>query len=150
MSEIKVDTLTGKTTANDITVTVGATATQSLKLGLTKGLLNYNQITDTVTDSLNISSVSDDSTSIFTTTHINNHTDALYFPSTTPIVENGSSRGGGLFGISGDYNPVSSSASITTSTMKFESCRASSHVNGATATGGEYDRATVIVCGSLA
>ena len=30
MSEIKVDTLTGKTTANDITVTVGATATQSL------------------------------------------------------------------------------------------------------------------------
>ena len=27
MSEIKVDTLTGKTTANDITVTVGASAT---------------------------------------------------------------------------------------------------------------------------
>jgi hypothetical protein len=36
MSEIKVDNLTGKTTANDITVTVGATATQSLGQGLAK------------------------------------------------------------------------------------------------------------------
>ena len=33
MSEIKVDTLTGKTTAKTVTVTVGATATQSLEQG---------------------------------------------------------------------------------------------------------------------
>ena len=31
MSELKVDTLTGKTTAKTVTVTVGASATQSLE-----------------------------------------------------------------------------------------------------------------------
>ena len=43
MSEIKVDTLTGKTTANDITVTVGASATQSLEQGLAKAWLHLDQ-----------------------------------------------------------------------------------------------------------
>lgn len=61
MSEIKVDTLTGKTTANDITVTVGASATQSLQVGIIKAFseqdndspnpsnksLNHSSITDT-------------------------------------------------------------------------------------------------------
>ena len=42
MSEIKVDTLTGKTTANDITVTVGATVTQSLEKGLGKAWVNMD------------------------------------------------------------------------------------------------------------
>ena len=41
MSEIKVDTLTGKTTANDITVTVGASATMSLEQGLAKAFHGY-------------------------------------------------------------------------------------------------------------
>ena len=44
MSEIKVDTLTGKTTANDITVTVGATATMSLEQGLTKAWVTYTDV----------------------------------------------------------------------------------------------------------
>ena len=63
MSEIKVDTLTGKTTANDITVTVGATATQSLEQGLAKA---WAGVTDpagtTINQSLNISSLTDVST----------------------------------------------------------------------------------------
>ena len=42
MSEIKVDNLTGKTSANDITVTVGATATQSLEKGLGKAWVNMD------------------------------------------------------------------------------------------------------------
>ena len=47
MSEIKVDTLTGKTTANDITVTVGASATQSLEQGLAKAWcpVSYTHLT---------------------------------------------------------------------------------------------------------
>ena len=45
MSEIKVDTLTGKTTANDITVTVGASVTQSLEQGLIKGFVTYDGTT---------------------------------------------------------------------------------------------------------
>ena len=59
MSEIKVDTLTGKTTANDITVTVGATATMSLEQGLAKAFCTTDGDT-TVSDSLNISSATDD------------------------------------------------------------------------------------------
>ena len=63
MSEIKVDTLTGKTTANDITVTVGATATISLKQGLAKAFHGYgNQATgdlDANSKTLNISSYVD-------------------------------------------------------------------------------------------
>ena len=58
MSEIKVDTLTGKTTANDITVTVGATATMSLEQGLAKAWCAIDCDT-TVSDSLNIASTTD-------------------------------------------------------------------------------------------
>ena len=46
MSEIKVDTLTGKTTANDITVTIGASATMSLEQGLAKVWAN-NELSGT-------------------------------------------------------------------------------------------------------
>ncbi len=150
MSEIKVDTLTGKTTAKTVTVTVGATATQSLEQGLAKGFLNYNHITDTVTNSLNNSSVSDDATGVFTATHINHYGDALYYPSTIPAVDTDISRGSAQLGISATLNPVSSSASITSSTTKFESVRLASHASGATPTGGEFDRAIIITCGSLA
>ena len=71
MSEIKVDTLTGKTTANDITVTVGATATQSLEQGLAKAWYNYEEYSiTTVRDSFGISSIVNtttaDSTANFT------------------------------------------------------------------------------------
>ena len=64
MSEIKVDTLTGKTTANDITVTVGATATMSLKQGLAKCWVHADHSADTISDSFNLSSVNDDGTGL--------------------------------------------------------------------------------------
>lgn len=65
MSEIKVDTLTGKTTANDITVTVGATATQSLEQGLAK-MFAYitGDGTPVVTGSFNTSSLTDELASV--------------------------------------------------------------------------------------
>jgi hypothetical protein len=59
MSEIKVDTLTGKTTANDITVTVGATATMSLEQGLAKQWVSFDPDDFNVDDSLNCTSISD-------------------------------------------------------------------------------------------
>ncbi len=63
MSEIKVDTLTGKTTANDITVTAGATATMSLEQGLCKVWATYQQEGSTVVhDSHNVSSMTDGGT----------------------------------------------------------------------------------------
>ena len=63
MSEIKVDSLTGKTTANDITVTVGASATMSLEQGLAKAWVNFNGTgTVAILNSLNASSITDSAT----------------------------------------------------------------------------------------
>jgi|DEB0MinimDraft_6_1074348.scaffolds.fasta_scaffold08229_7 hypothetical protein len=61
MSEIKVDTLTGKTSAGDITVTSeGGAATMQLQQGLAKVWANTSA--SAITDSLNTSSFTDNST----------------------------------------------------------------------------------------
>ena len=70
MSEIKVDTLTGKTSAGDITVTSeGGAATMQLQQGLAK-VWAYHQ-NQSVTTSLNISSGTDTSAGVFDLTFIN-------------------------------------------------------------------------------
>ena len=79
MSEIKVDTLTGKTTANDITVTVGASATQSLEQGLAKVWGNLNGSgTIALRDSFNVASVTDNGTGQYDFNYTNNMNDANY------------------------------------------------------------------------
>jgi len=77
MSEIKVDTLTGKTTANDITVTVGATATMSLEQGLAKWWVNADGTAAAVQGSFNNSSFVDDGSGS-SYSYINNMNDAVY------------------------------------------------------------------------
>ena len=72
MSEIKVDTLTGKTTANDITVTVGASATQSLEQGLAKQWIQYAGATNEIKGSINTASVTDNGPGNFTVNFSNN------------------------------------------------------------------------------
>lgn len=72
-SILKVDTLRGNTTANDITVTVGASATMSLEQGLAKAWTNLNMSSGTYRDSLNIASATDNATGDFT----NNYTSAM-------------------------------------------------------------------------
>jgi hypothetical protein len=59
MSEIKVDNLTGKTTANDITVTVGATATAKLEQGLAKAWVAQLDGGAGANDSFNFASFTD-------------------------------------------------------------------------------------------
>ena len=81
MSEIKVDTLTGKTTANDITVTVGATATAKLEQGLAKCWANNKlQFTAETLDSFNQSSFSDDGTGKLTMSFSNAFSNDDYAP----------------------------------------------------------------------
>jgi hypothetical protein len=82
MSEIKVDTLTGKTTANDITVTAGATATMSLEQGLVKAWVNFNGLTSgtTIRDSFNVSSNIDNAAGDYTTTFTNAMGNANFSP----------------------------------------------------------------------
>ena len=65
MSEIKVDTLTGKTSAGNITVTSeGGAATMQLQQGLAKlwATLDADASTVVAFDSFNVSSVQDDAT----------------------------------------------------------------------------------------
>ena len=73
MSEIKVDTLTGKTTANDITVTVGASVTAKLQQSLATTLHTFDQPADNTVDSLNISSGLDAATGAVVHTFTNHY-----------------------------------------------------------------------------
>jgi hypothetical protein len=68
MSEIKVDTLNGKTTAGDITVTSeGGAATMQLQQGLAKAFCSI-ELDDTILASLNASSFTDNGTGDITNT----------------------------------------------------------------------------------
>jgi len=81
MSEIKVDTLTGKTTANDITVTVGATATMSLEQGLAKCWMHLTGTgTIAVNDSLNVTSCTDGGTGRYKPQYTNSFNSVNYTP----------------------------------------------------------------------
>jgi hypothetical protein len=79
MSEIKVDTLTGKTTAKTVTVTVGATATMSLEQGLAKAWFQFaGRGTAVLNDGLNITSLSDVGTGNYDLSYTNNMANTTY------------------------------------------------------------------------
>lgn len=66
-SILKVDALTGVTTAGSISVTgEGNSTTTNLQQGLAKSWLQYNQVTPAVTGSFNISTVTDTEAGDFT------------------------------------------------------------------------------------
>tara|TARA_R100001460_G_scaffold44546_2_gene81352 strand:+ start:1905 stop:2324 length:420 start_codon:yes stop_codon:yes gene_type:complete len=64
--EVKTDTLTGKTTAKNVTVTVGSSTTQILEKGLAKVWVYFDTLVDssnpTIRASLNVSSLIDETT----------------------------------------------------------------------------------------
>ena len=89
MSEIKVDTLTGKTTAKTVTVTVGASATMSLEQGLVKQWSSFDQRgttygANTSGDTLNTSSQADESTAVVTVNFTNNMSNTTYNVQNSP------------------------------------------------------------------
>jgi hypothetical protein len=79
-SILKVDTLTGVTTAGSISVTgEGNSTTTNLQQGLLKVWVNIDGTTTTeVRDSLNVSSVTDDGTGQTTITHSNDYNNSNY------------------------------------------------------------------------
>ena len=81
MSEVITDKLTGRATANDVTVTVGATATQSLEQGLAKQWCHFDGTAGTLSldDSLNTASLTDSGTGIYLANFVNNMSSATYF-----------------------------------------------------------------------
>ncbi len=79
MSEIKVDSLTGKTTANDITVTVGASATAKLEQGLAKAWSGIDAHTSVSQfDSFNITTITDTSAGLQSHNLSNPFSDATF------------------------------------------------------------------------
>jgi hypothetical protein len=78
-SQLKVDTLTGVTTAGSIVVTgEGNSTTTNLQQGLAKSWLKFDQDNATADDSHNVSSVTDVSTGVFNQNHSNNMANANY------------------------------------------------------------------------
>ena len=84
MSKILVDTLTGKTSAGDITVTSeGGAATMQLQQGLVKSWINFNgQNTVAVRQSFNASSLIDNGEGEYQYSYVNSMADGDYAPMT--------------------------------------------------------------------
>ena len=126
MSEIKVDTLTGKTSAGDITVTSeGGAATMQLQQGLAKAWVNFSMAGTTARDSLNLSSLTDTTTGKFNIAMSSAFTDADY----TPVGYTSGYNGVG-------FNPpvtlaiaVENRISTTSTTYAFDSYSVSSYVD---------------------
>ena len=80
MSTVTVDNLKGKTTAKTVTVTVGATATQSLEQGLSKSWASIDQTSTDhpVYDSFNVSGTSDVAEGVTKITFANAMDNTLY------------------------------------------------------------------------
>ena len=76
-SILKVDDLRGNTTANNVTVTVGASATMSLEQGLAKQWAKFT-VAASLSDSLNTSSITDTATGNFEVNFTNNMGNANY------------------------------------------------------------------------
>ena len=91
MSEIKVDDLTGKTSAGDITVTSeGGAATMQLQQGLAKSWINHFEGTS-VNDSLNCTSLTDNGTGYYNHSFVNAHANK-YYAATASIIGDGSTQ----------------------------------------------------------
>ena len=78
MSEIKVDNLTGKTSAGNITITNG-TITQKLQDGVVSTYSLYDQQNTAVDMSINVSSVTDSATGRYGLNLSNNYTTAQQY-----------------------------------------------------------------------
>jgi hypothetical protein len=85
MSEIKVDTLTGKTSAGDITVTDGA-ATFNMQSALNKMWVAYDGINNSIFSSLNVASVTDNTTGSYTYNFSNNFNAVEEYSSAMSVV----------------------------------------------------------------
>ena len=85
MSEIKVDTLTGKTSAGDITVT-DASVTFKMQSALNKMWIAYDGINNSIFASLNVGSVTDNGTGNYTYNFSNNFNAAEEYSSAMSVV----------------------------------------------------------------
>ena len=109
-SQLKVDTLTGVTTAGSIAVTgEGNSTTTNLQQGLCKAWGNYDYDgTQAFADSFNFASITDRATGKGTLTFTNNMSNANYAILTNNVIDEGSYAG---------TNHVEHDSAATTSTV---------------------------------
>jgi len=114
---IAFDTLS---TSGQITGTAKSLDTDYVVNGSAKMVINYDQIADTVRSSLNVSSVSDNSTGNFTITFTASKTDINYSPSSVSLASATSDRVGSFTGlaVTSQSTPNARSTAFTTSTLK--------------------------------
>jgi hypothetical protein len=114
---IAFDTLS---TSGQISGTAKSVDTDYVVSGSAKMVINYDQIADTVRSSLNVSSVSDNSTGDFTITFTASKTDINYSPSSVSLAMATSDRVGSFTGlaITSQSTPNARSTAFTTSTLK--------------------------------
>ena len=111
-SVLKVDSITGVTTAGSISVTgEGNSTTTNLQQGLAKAWLNINQTsTQAIRDSFNVSSIADNGTGLTTVTVSSAFANNDYLATIALRMQSGTSNTGS----SGGVNTSDGSASITT------------------------------------
>jgi len=80
-SELKVNTLTGVSTAGSIAVTgEGNSTTTNLQQGLAKSTIHYDQINNAIRDSFNVSSNADSAAGLWTYTVTNAYSNIYWQP----------------------------------------------------------------------
>ena len=83
-SELKVNTLTGVSTAGSIAVTgEGNSTTTNLQQGLAKSTIHYDQDNNTIRDSFNVSSNADSAAGLWTYTVTNAYSNIYWQPAWT-------------------------------------------------------------------
>ena len=139
MSELKVDKFTGVTTAGSILVTSeGNSTTTNLQQGLAKHWTYYNQLSETVFDSFNQSSVTDNTGGDYATNFTNAFSNVYYGSTGAGQRQNSTGRGGNFLMIDSAFN---SSDALTTGIALATGSRAylTGYGSTAAADGGHQD-----------
>ena len=117
---IAFDTLS---TSGQISGTAKSVDTDYLASGSAKMVINYDQIADSIRSSLNVASVSDESTGKFTITFTASKNDINYSPSSTSLAMAASDRIGSFVGIriTSQSTPNARSVGLFTGSLKMDS-----------------------------
>ena len=117
---IAFDTLS---TSGQISGTAKSLDTDYVVSGSAKMVINYDQITDTVRSSLNVSSVDDDATGKFTINFAASFNDINYSPSSASLAMAASDRIGNFVGIrvTSNSTPNARSVGLFTGSLKMDS-----------------------------
>tara|TARA_R100000388_G_scaffold11901_1_gene9816 strand:+ start:406 stop:855 length:450 start_codon:yes stop_codon:yes gene_type:complete len=119
-------------TSGQITGTAKSLDTDYVVNGSAKMVINYDQITDTIRSSLNVSSVSDDATGQFTITFTASKNDINYSPSSASMAMATSDRVGSFVGIrvTSQSTPNARSVGLFTGSLKID-CGFGANASGA-------------------